>query len=33
MVSQVLKSMKGRLEIIPTNKYGVNEFRVWLKRA
>jgi signal transduction histidine kinase len=33
MVSQVLKSMKGHLEVIPTNNHGVNEFRVWLKRA
>ena len=33
MVVRVLTSMQGRLEIIPTNSAGVNEFRVWLKRV
>jgi signal transduction histidine kinase len=33
MAAKVLKSMQGRIEIIPTNPAGVNDFRVWLKRS
>jgi len=33
MVDRLLKSMQGRLEIVPTNSAGWNEFRVWLKRV